>query len=484
MSGNTRNKVVSGLVWTYLERLTAQIVSLIVTVILARILTPTEYGMIAIVTIFTELSNVIVVNGFGTALVQKEKTDNKDYSTIFYASLVITFGLYGLLIVFAPMIADFYDMPELTPVLRVLGLQMPIAGINSVQQSYISKKMEFKKFFYATLGGTIVSAVVGITLAYCGFGVWALVAQLLTNRLIDTTVLFITSGWKLTKEFSWNSFTSLFSYSWKVTASSFLITLYDNVRGLVIGKKYSADDLAYYNKGRQFPNLISVNINTSISKVLFPALSNEQKNPQAVLAITRRAIKESSYLLTPLLFGLAGCAKPFVIVILTEKWLPIVPYLQIMCVIYALQPLQTASIQAMKAIGRSDTYLRLEIIKKVFNFAILLTTLFLFNTVFAVAIGALMAEVVSTVINFPVNKMLINYRLKDQFKDIASAFVLSTVMLVSVYFCGMLIPSPHVALIVQILIGGLIYLVLSALFKLESYTYTKKIIRGIINKEK
>ncbi len=481
---SAKSKIINGLIWTYLERFTAQAVSLIVTIILARLLTPTEYGMIAIVAIFTEISNVIVVNGFGSALVQKENTDSKDYSTVFYAGMAITLFLYGILFIFAPLIADFYNSPQLSSVLRVLGLQMPIASVNSVQQSYISKKMEFKKFFWATSIGTIISAVVGITMAVCGCGVWSLVAQLLTNRIVDTVVLSVSSGWRLTFEFSGRAFSKLFSYSWKITLASFLITLYDNVRGLVIGKKYSADDLAFYNKGRQFPNLISVNVNTSISKVLFPALSNEQKNEHALLSITSRAIKEGSFLLTPLLFGLAACAKPFVVVVLTEKWLPIVPFMQIMCVVYALQPLQTASIQVMKAVGRSGVYLKLEIIKKILNFAILLTSLFAFNSVFIVVVGALLAEFISTILNFPANKKLINYGYIAQLKDFVPSFALSFIMFISIYFCGFAITNYSIALVVQVIVGTFVYIFMSYLFKLESFDYTRKILKGLIHKEK
>lgn len=484
MQGNTRNRVVSGLIWTYLERITAQLVSLVVTIILARLLTPTEYGIIAIVTIFTELSNVIVVNGFGTALVQKEQPSSKDYSTIFYSSMVITFALYVILFLFAPVIARFYSMPDLTPVLRVMGLATPIAGISSIQQSYISKKMEFKKFFFSTIIGTLISAIIGITLAYLGFGVWALVAQLLTNRIIDTTILSFTSGWKPTREFSKDSLIKLFSYSWKITLSSFLITLYDNIRGLVVGKKYSSDDLAYYNKGRLYPNLVAGNINTSISKVLFPALSNEQRNTSTVLNMTRRAIKESSYILTPLLFGLAACSKQFVVALLTEKWLPIVPYLQIMCIVYALQPMQTASIQAMKAVGKSDLYLKLEIKKKIINFAILLISLFAFNQVFIVAIGALLAEMSSTLINFPVNKKQFGYSYRLQFRDITPAFVLSSVMFVFVYLCGLIIINPFICLLIQIIVGAIFYIGVSRMLRFESYCYTISIIKTVVNKHR
>ncbi len=484
MENGIKSKVVSGLIWTYFERFSAQLVSLIVSIILARLLSASEYGVVAIVTIFIDLSNVLVVNGFGTALVQKKDPLSVEYSTVFYASTFLTLVVYILLCLCSPFIASFYDIPELNTVLRVVGIAIPIAAISSIQQSFIAKKMEFKKFFFSTIIGTVISGIIGIVMAYRGFGVWALVAQLLSNRIIDTVILTFTSGWRLTREFSWTSLRSLFSYSWKITASSLLISFYDNIRGLVVGKKYSIDDLAYYNKGRNYPNLVAGNINTSISKVLFPALSDEQNDKERVLFMTRRAIKESTFILTPLLFGLASCSKQFVSVLLTEKWLPIVPYIVVMCVVYSMQPMQTASIQAMKAIGRSDYYLKLEIIKKVANFIILIISLFMFNSVFAVAIGALLAELSSTLINVPANKALFGYSYKLQLFDVLPEISAALLMAVVVIIVGLLPLSKFILLIIQVLAGGLIYYAIAKVFKMKSLNYLESTINEVLHRRK
>ncbi len=484
MQDNIKEKVVKGLIWTYLERISAHFVSLIVSIILARKLEPKQFGMIAIVTIFTELSNVLIVNGTGTALIQKKDAVSKDFSTVFFINLIGTTALYFILFFTAPFIACFYNMPELVPVLRVLGVQMPLAGIASVQQSYISKQMEFKKFFFSTLIGTLISAIIGIILAYKDFGVWALVAQLLTNRIIDTTILVFTSGWKLTQEFSKDSFITLLSYSWKITLSSFLITLWDNVRSLLIGKKYSPSDLAYYDKGRQFPHFISSNINTSISKVLFPALSNVQNDMNCVLSMTRRAINITSYILIPLLMGLAACAETFVEIILTEKWLPIVPFLRLMCLIYVLQPIQTASLQAMKAIGRSDTYLRLEIIKKAFNFSVLIISVFCFDNALAIAFGALISEIISTILNCRPNLKLIGYKYSEQIKDFVTTFILSCLMFVLDFYIGLLLHNRVLALMIQIIVGAFFYIASSIIFKFNSFYYVLSIIKNIISRKR
>lgn len=469
-----RKQVFSGLFWTYLERIAAQIVSLIVSIILARILGPEEYGIISIVTIFVTLSNVFIVNGFGTALIQKKDADSLDFSTVFYSNCIFTLIIYILLFILAPYIQTFYEYENLSLVIRVLSVSVLITAVSSVQQAYITRQMQFKKFFFSTIIGTVISGVVGVWLAYIGVGVWALVAQLLTNRIIDTTILSFTSGWHLTKEFSFDRLKLLVGYSWKIVASSFLIALYDNIRDLIVGKKYSVADLAYYNKGRQFPVVISDNINTSISKVLFPTLSKFQDDNNKIKNMTRRAISISSYVLFPILLGLAAIGRNFITILLTKKWIAVVPFLQVMCIVYMLQPVQTASIQAMKAIGRTDIYLKLEIVKKVFGCIIIVISLFCFNDVFAVALGALSAEVLSSLINMPANKSLLNYTYKEQIQDIIKPLIISGIMTLIVLVLGRInIINIYFTVLIQIAVGTVLYLFLSIIFGVESYSYLK-----------
>ena len=405
-SKNIRKKVIGGLAWTYAERVAAQFVSLIVTIILARMVLPEEYGVISIVTIFIGIADNFVVGGLGNALIQKKDADQLDFSSVFYFNIVFSLIVYIIIFILAKPISWFYGMKVLEPVLQVMALRIPVAGINSVQQAFVSKKMEFKKFFFATLGGTVFSAIIGILLAYQGYGVWALVAQYLTNALMDTVILWMTVRWRPERKFSVRRMKGLLSYGWKILVTSLMITLYVDIQDLIIGKKFSSEDLAYSNKGRQFPSLISTNVNTSISKVLFPAIAESQDDLEKVKQITRRAISVGSYILSPILIGFAAIADTFVEVVLTSKWMPCVPYLRIMCLVYLLQPIQTASLQAMKALGKSDLYLKLEIIKKVFGTIILLITVFSFHSVLAIIIGSLGAEIVSTVVNIPANKKI------------------------------------------------------------------------------
>lgn len=285
---NMKSKVLSGLFWKFAERILAQLVSLVVSIVLARLLLPEDYGAVSLVTIFITLANVFVVDGLGVSLIQKKDADDVDFSTVFYFNIVFSCAIYFLLYLFAPVLAAFYDMPILCPVVRVLGLKIPIAGINSVQQAFVSRKMIFKKFFFSTLIGTVISAVVGIAMAYYGFGVWALVCQYLINSVIDTIVLWLTVRWRPIRTFSIERMKGLFSYGWKLLVQSLLVTLYGNLRSLVIGKVYSSADLAFYNKGGQFPNLIVTNVDSAINSTLFPAMSKEQNNTERVRAIARR----------------------------------------------------------------------------------------------------------------------------------------------------------------------------------------------------
>ena len=450
------NKVLSGLFWKFGERISAQLVTFIVSIVLARLLSPDDYGNIALVTVFITIANVFVVNGFGSALIQKQEADNVDFSSVFYANIVFSCFLYVIIFLVSPVVADFYASPILCPVLRVLGLRIPVAAINSVQQAYVSRHMLFKKFFFSTLFGTLLSGVVGCVMAYMGFGIWALVAQYLVNTSVDTIVLWFTVRWRPDFVFSFSRVKVLLSYGWKLLLSGLLDTGYTQLRSLIIGKKYTSADLAYYNRGQQYPQLVVTNINTSISSVLFPAISKCQDDLSRVKSMTRRAIKTSSYIMWPLMIGLGVIAEPLVSFMLTDKWLPCVPYLQIACFTYAFWPIHTANLEALKAIGRSDIFLQLEILKKGIGLVLLFLTMN--YGVMAIALSLVVSTIISSFINASPNKKLLGYSYFDQIKDMVPLLLIST----------------------QVLLGAVIYIVLSRIFRLESFMY----ILGIISSRK
>ncbi len=464
-----KEKVVSNFIWRLMERIGAQGVTFIVSVVLARILDPEVYGTIALVTVFTTIMQVFVDSGMGNALIQKKDADDLDFSSVFYFNIFACCVLYAIMFVASPWIAAFYNMPDLTPVIRVLSLTLVISGIKNVQQAYVSRNMLFRKFFFATLGGTLGAAVVGIWMAYRGYGVWALVAQNLFNLTMDTIILWITVKWRPKRMFSLERLKSLFSFGWKLLASSLIDTVYRDLRSLIIGKLYTKSDLAYYDKGRQFPNLIVTNINTSIDSVLLPAMSDEQDNKERVKAMTRRAISISSYIMWPLMVGLAVCAEPLVSIVLTDKWLPCVFFLRIYCIIYAFYPIHTANLNAIKAMGRSDLFLILEIAKKVVGLVTLLATMWI--SVEAMAYSLLFNSVASQIINSWPNKKLLNYGYREQLKDIFPSIFMALIMGGIIFFIQYLPIHRIFILILQFISGVVIYYLGSKIMHIESLEY-------------
>lgn len=477
-----KSKVFSNFIWRFAERCGAQAVNFIVSVVLARLLLPSDYGTIALLSVFITILNVFVDSGFGNALIQKKDTDDLDFSSVFYFNMVICLVLYGIAFVCSPLIAGFYHMPELTSVMRVLSFTIVISGLKNVQQAYVSRTMQFKRFFFSTLAGTIGAAVLGITMAYCGFGVWALVAQQVFNVFVDTCVLWFTVKWRPKRQFSIARLKELFSFGWKLLLSALLDTVYNNLRQLIIGKKYSADDLAYFNQGQKFPHLFVSNINTSIDSVLFPTMSAVQEDRTYVKSMTRNAITISSYIMWPLMIGLAVVAEPLVKLVLTEKWLPCVPYLRIFCITYAFWPIHTANLNAIKAVGRSDLFLKLEVIKKIVGMVILLATICFGPLVMAYSMLAV--NVISQIINSWPNKKLLEYRYSEQLKDIFPSIILSIIMGGFVYIVQFTDFSLVLTLVLQIFTGVLVYIGLSWLFKLESFYYAYKMIKEVFNRRK
>lgn len=476
---NITSKVFSGLFWKFGERITAQCISLIVSIILARILQPSDYGAVALVMVFITIANVFVVSGFGSALVQKENADNLDFSSVFYINILISVIIYIIIFFTAPIIADFYNLSIMSPALRVLGIRIIVAAINSVQQAYVSRNMLFKRFFWSTLFGTLLSGMVGVIMAYHGFGVWALIAQYLTNTCIDTIVLWFTVRWRPELRCSWNRAKDLISYGWKLLVSALLDTGYNQLRSLIIGKMYTSEDLAFYNQGDKYPSLIVTNINSSISSVLFPAMSQYQNDPKRVKQMTRRAIQISSYIMWPLMIGLGVIAEPLIKIILTEKWLPCVPFLRIFCFTYGLWPIHTANLQAINAMGRSDLFLKLEIIKKIIGLIALVISI-QFGP-FAIAWSLVIAGIISTFVNAVPNIKLLNYGYVEQLKDLFPPLMVALTMSIGIYPISFFNLSDIVTVVLQIIIGSMVYIVMSILFKLSSYRYLYEFIKNKIS---
>ena len=416
----------------------------------------------------------------GNALIQKKDADDLDFSSVFYFNLSMCLLLYICMFFAAPLIAAFYNMPDLTPVVRVLSLTLIISGVKNIQQAYVSRNMLFKKFFFATLGGTLGAAVIGIWMAWKGYGVWALVAQHLFNATLDTIILWVTVKWRPKRAFSLERLKGLFSYGWKLLVSALLDTGYSNLRSLIIGKLYTSADLAFFNRGKQFPNLIVTNINTSIDSVLLPTMSKEQDNRDRVRDMTRRAIKTCTFIMMPLMMGLAVCAVPLIRIVLTDKWLPAAFFLRVFCFTFAFYPIHTANLNAIKAMGRSDLFLKLEVIKKIVSISALISTMFI--SVEAMALALPVTSILGQIINSWPNRKLLDYSYRAQLLDMLPQIGVSAVMGAIIFLIQFLRLSDVATLLIQVPLGALIYIVGSKLLHIDSYEYVKGLIKSYTKK--
>lgn len=474
--------LLSNLVWKFSERMLSQIIKLVIAIILARILDPRDYGLVGMVTVFIALSYVFIDGGFNNALIQKKNADALDFSTVLYFSISCSLVIYAILFFSAPYIAAFYGdgYAELTPILRVFGLQVVIYSMNSVQQAYVAKRMMFKKFFFATTWGTVISGAIGLYMAYNGYGVWALVWQGIMAALIELVALYLMTRKRPLLAFSLERLKGLFRYGVNIFASYFLISAWTEIWSLVIGKLYTPQALAYYTKGRAYPSLVVTNINSSIGAVLFPKISMDQNDLAKVKATARLSIRFSAYVMFPVMLGLAAVAEPLVRLLLTDKWLPCVPLLQWFCVFYLFHPIHTANIQVIKAIGRSDIFLKLEVFKKVIEVLTFLAVMTI--SVEAIVISMAVLATLFTYVNAFPNKKLIGYSFREQFTDVAPPLLMVAVMVAAMFSVRLFVSNDLLLLLMQIAVGLTVYGALSCLTKNKEYQYILHTIKSRFRK--
>lgn len=464
----TKKTVIKSFIWTFLERSGVQGIQFIVSILLARMLLPEEYGTIALLTIFIQIANTFIQSGFGTALIQKKDTDNSDFSTLFFFSLSIAAICYAVLFLAAPLIAKFYGQEILSLVLRMLGLSCFSTSVNCIQYAYISKYMLFQKRFVSSTLATLVSGTAGIVCAVQGLGVWALVVQQLSYGYLVTVILWFTVKWRPDFYFSLGKLKRLLQYSLKLTAASLLDTVFGNVHGLVIGKYYNSTQLGIFDKGQNFPKFISNNLDTAISGVMFPTLSSYNDNPKKLRTVMNKAVKMSSYIITPCMFGLLAIGTPLIKVLLTDKWLDCVIFLRLACISYSFVPVNSINLQAINALGRSDIFLKLSIIKRLITIVCLILTLPFGLT--AVAAGQVISCVSEFVIDIIAGGKLTGFGAASQLKTILPYYVISILMCAAIYPVSFFntIPQP-ICLFLQILSGILFYAVISAVLKIDCF---------------
>lgn len=477
-----KSNVMSSLIWKLLERGGTQGIQFIIQIILARLLLPKDFGLIAIVMVFISLANVFVQGGLNKALVQKKDSDSKDFSTVLYVSLIMAVILYVLIYLTAPYISAFYDESRLTNVLRVISLTLFFGAFNSIQNAYVEKHMLFRKLFFSSLLASIISGITGIILAYSGLGVWAIVTQQILSQMTISIVLWFTVRWRPEIFFSISKVKLLFSFGWKLLVSNLIHMLYMDLRTLIIGRIFSPSMLGYYNRGENFPKIIVNNIDGSLQSVMFPTFSAHQDDKKRLKDMVRRTVVTSSFLIFPAMIGLVVIAEPLVLLLLTEKWLQAAPFLQIFAVSYLFIPIQTVNLQAISALGRSDVTLKLQIIKKVVGIIILLISIPF--GVYSIAVGAAVSAFMSMLINIYPNRTLLNYSYTDQFIDIIPTLAISIIMGVAIYPLKLVISGMISLLLTQLSLGVLIYLVLAYAIKLDSFKYINNIVREIISRKR
>lgn len=471
-----RKKVISNFIWRILERCGAQVVTTVVSLVLARLLAPEVYGTVALVLVVTNILQIFIDSGMGNALIQKKDADDLDFSSVFFFNMALCLLLYLGLFLAAPYIAAFYRMPELTALLRVVGLSLIISGVKNIQQAYVSRHLLFKKFFFATLGGTLGSAVVGIWMAYAGYGPWALAGQWLFNALIDTLILWFTVKWRPKRRFSLRRLKGLASYGWKVLVSGLLITVYQNLRQIVIGKFYSTSELAYYNRGMQLPGLLVPNLMTALQSVMLPTIAAAQDRPSEVLGMTRRMMRSAMYLSFPMMVGLAVCGEPLIRLILTEKWLPALPFLYVFCVDYACMAFNYVGHTAILAKGASGAFLKVQTLFRVVDLALLLLTVR--RGPLAIACGAVATSLFSVTVSVFQNRKLLGYGIRRQMQDCLPSAALSCVMGGCVWCVRFLGWGDFATLAAQVTLGVGLYVGLSWALRLEIFEYFLHTLRG------
>ncbi len=466
-----RQKLAKGLFWKLLENGGAQGVQFVITMILARLLTPAEYGVVGIIMVFITIANVFVQNGFSTALVQKRRADPEDFSSVCWFELAAALVMYGILYGLSGGIAAFYKIQVLKPIVRVLGLVLFPGAVISVQTAYVSRNMEFKGLFVSTLAASLVSGAVSIAMAFAGLGVWAMAGQQMTYYLALMTALFVTVSWKPRRCFCLGRIKEMFSFGWKVLCASLLDTVFNNLYGLFIGKIYNEELLGSYNRGEQFPKLIAGNLGAAIQAVLLPAFSARQDDPVQMCQMARRVMKLSAFAVLPMLFGLFGVADTLILVLLGPKWLICVPFLRIMCVAYCFWPIHIINLQAVNAMGRSDVFLKLEIAKKVLSLLALLIGV-RYSVYVMVGLKAVQ-DFLCTFVNGAPNRKLLGYSIWQQWRDILPSAFLAAFMCLIVMAAGQVLAwmAPGIRLVIQIGAGAGLYVVLAWGFRMESFRY-------------
>lgn len=468
---SVKTEALSSLLWKMMERGGRAVVELVVQIVMARLLAPGQFGALAIMLVFVNLGNVIVQSGLNTALIQSPYVDDDDYSTVFWMSLIISIALYMVIFMSAPLIANFYGMAEIVWPLRGLSSIFIINALNAVQVAKVTRDLQMRKVFNATLVSVLVSAILGIGAAVKGLGLWALVVQQVVYQLTSCFVLFIQVDWRPRLVFKTKRAQSLFSFGWRLLASGLLDQGYGSLSDLIIGKRFSSVSLGLVSQGKKYPNAVGSLLDGTIQPVMLSAISRVQTDLNAVKRVVRRALKTSTYLIAPSMTLFACIAPSMVPLLLGNQWSGCVPYMQIYCFIYALLPIHTTNLQALNGMGRSDLFLKLEIIKKSYGLVVLLFCAFVLDDIKLLVASYLLTDVLGTVVNSWPNKRVIGYSYAEQVRDIAPAFILSACSATVALVVPLANLTHFFTIVLQVSVFAASYIFLSKLMNLEELDY-------------
>ena len=474
-----RDKTVKGVAWSGIDNVAQMGVSFIVSIELARLLTPDDYGLIGIITIFTMVCNTLINAGFNSALIRKKDCADDDYNTVFIVNLVLSLILYAVIFFCSPLIADFFGRKELTALTQVSTLSMIVGALAIVQQTRLTKRIDFKTQTKITLIASVSSGALGIVMAVLDFGVWSLVVQQLAAQALRTVLLYVYNKWLPKLRFSRASFHELFGFGWKMMLSTLLDTLWKELYQLVVGKFYSPATLGQYTRAGQFSKMFSSNLTNVIQRVTYPVLSNIQDDKERMVSAYRRIIKLTMFITAISMFFLGAISEPLLYCLIGPKWHDAAIYLPLICITGSTYPLHAINLNMLQVQGRSDLFLGLEIIKKIIALGPL------FVGAFVGIIPMLYTSIITTIISYFINSYfpgkLIGYSSWMQIKDFAPSYGVATMIALSVYFLKYLSISSWIILPIQVVIGTIVFFSLSKLFRMQEYKELKGILIPYMN---
>lgn len=477
-----KNKAIRGVSWSAVDNIAGSGISFLVGIVLARILSPSEFGILGMIMVFIAVSNSIVDSGFSSALIQKNDAKDVDYNTVFYFNLLLGIILFIVLFLCAPAISLFFNEPVLIPVTRVMGTVLIINAFAIIQRTLLSKEVNFKTQTKVSLIASITSGVIGIGMAFAKFGIWSLVGQQISKQLLNSILLWIFNEWRPAKEFSIQSFKELFGFGSKLLLTGLIDTVYKNIYYLIIGKFYSADQLGQYTRAEQFNSIFSSNLTSVIQRVSYPVLCSIKSEEDRLKQVYKRIIKSSMLVTFALMLGLVAIAKPLILILIGEKWLPSIAYLQIICFGGMLYPLHVINLTLLLVKGRTDLNLRLEIIKKVI--AIFPICLGILYGIEFMLWGSVFTAFVSYYLNSYYSAILIDYSIWEQIRDILPTFIVSFIVSFFMWSITFLNYSIWVTLPMQLLLGIVMLTVIYEIIKLSEYLEIKEIVFSLIKKQK